>query len=300
MADSPQQAVGYRVWFTICGSWRAAATGWFLKRRRTLMARLKLTGLIILVVILLLDQGGALCFADTVDLVAERSQNAVLIVDKTGRALGSGLLTYFTFLEKRTLICALTNRHVVEGVDSLFVRVNASSGIVDVHAGVVPGAVMPPGVDLTLLILHFPKEVALSAKSQPLARDQMMAVDSLHEGAEVFYLGFPLGLGAGTTSTPLVRFGHVAQILDDQRTFLIDGFASHGNSGSPVFTIPDGKFVGLIMGFRPDFITAENKSEHLYLQMPYNSGIAVAIKSNEIIKVVMELFPRIEPLLKGK
>ena len=107
-----------------------------------------------------------------------------------------------------------------------------------------------------------------------------------------------LGLGVGNTSSPLVRFGHIAQIIDDQKTFLIDGFASHGNSGSPVFTVRDGKFVGLIMGFEPDFVTAENKSDQLYIRMPYNSGIAVAIKSNEIIRVVMELFPRIESLLK--
>lgn len=62
-------------------------------------------------------------------------------------------------------------------------------------------------------------------------------IADLREGDQVLYCGFPMGQGIGGRSFPLSRTGIVSQIVPGERTFLIDGFAQEGHSGSPVFRV---------------------------------------------------------------
>jgi len=45
---------------------------------------------------------------------------------------------------------------------------------------------------------------------------------------------------------PVSRFGMIAQKVNEKSIFIIDGMASHGNSGSPVFDISYKKFLATI------------------------------------------------------
>ena len=54
-------------------------------------------------------------------------------------------------------------------------------------------------------------------------------------GDEIYFVGFPFGIGAHHRIEPLVRSGSIAWISENSREFLLDAFSFGGNSGSPVF-----------------------------------------------------------------
>jgi S1-C subfamily serine protease len=268
---------------------------------------LKLKFLLIMMILLVVDTIYVDANQDSslTNLVKERKSCVTLIVDKMKKPLGGGLLTYFTGPKGSTRIGVITNWHVVKDQDTVFVRVNTYNGFEDIYGKPFPQEFMPPGVDIALLLIDLKKDnVEKWESTMPLGRDKIGKAETIEEGDRLFYIGFPLGLGVGERNNPLVRMGYVSQKVKGGKTFLMDGFASHGNSGSPVFTVKDGKLIGVIMAFKSDFITAENPSEGLKIQLPYNAGIAVVITSDEILRIVMELFPRLEILLeqlqKGK
>lgn len=234
------------------------------------------------------------------NLIKERQKCVTLIVDKNKNQLGTGLVTYFTGPKGSTKIGVITNWHVIENIDSVYVRFNTDTTFQDIYAMPIPKILMPSNLDIALLRPDLSgKNMEVWKGTVPLGRDKIGKANSISEGDKLFYIGFPLGLGVGQKNRPLVRMGYGSQKIEGQTTFLIDGFASHGNSGSPVFSVEDGKLVGVIMAFKADFITAENKSEGLMIRLPYNAGIAVAITSDEILRIVMELFPKLEEMLEG-
>lgn len=55
-------------------------------------------------------------------------------------------------------------------------------------------------------------------------------------GEEIYFSGFPFGLGADEILTPIVRSGTIAWVSEKKELFLLDSFSYGGNSGSPVFT----------------------------------------------------------------
>jgi S1-C subfamily serine protease len=81
---------------------------------------------------------------------------------------------------------------------------------------------------------------------------------SLVDGRGVLIVGYPLGLGVQANQNhPIVRFGMIAQSsASNPNTFLIDGMASHGNSGSPVFSLspPHTYLIGMATGFMNESI----------------------------------------------
>ena len=78
--------------------------------------------------------------------------------------------------------------------------------------------------------------------------------NGLHEGDEVFSVGFPIGFREKETENlfsvnyPLVRVGVLAQIRgwlqDEHPTFLVDCPIFDGNSGGPICTIPSSISIG--------------------------------------------------------
>jgi hypothetical protein len=72
--------------------------------------------------------------------------------------------------------------------------------------------------------------------------------------------------------------------------FLIDGIASHGNSGSPVFAIhvPDTRLAGMVTSFHNDQITLLDEDGHITAALPYNSGLTSAVKSTVILNALRE------------
>ena len=97
--------------------------------------------------------------------------------------------------------------------------------------------------------------------------DLFLDVGELWELQDVFFVSYQPGVAPGETICPVTRTGTISLINGDG-TFLIDGAAFPGNSGSPVFVRPSptwlrsgrvvfgsnpfaGKFIGVIGGYIP-------------------------------------------------
>jgi hypothetical protein len=58
----------------------------------------------------------------------------------------------------------------------------------------------------------------------------------LNIGEEIFFSGFPFGLGTDEILSPIVRSGTISWVSENKDIFLLDAFSYGGNSGSPIFT----------------------------------------------------------------
>jgi len=115
--------------------------------------------------------------------------------------------------------------------------------------------------------------------------------DLIVEGKGILIIGYPLGLGVEyNKNSPIVNFGIISQ-YKKQENFLIDITVNSGNSGSPVFSLEDGKFVGMITSFTNAQTLLYDQNGKLVATLPYNSGLANALpvgviktKLDELIK----------------
>ena len=81
----------------------------------------------------------------------------------------------------------------------------------------------------------------------PLPENIFLDSDRLIETDEVFYCSFQPGMKSATHIQPIVRRGFVS-IVNEDKSFVIDGHVFPGNSGSPVFlnyslTYRDGQLI---------------------------------------------------------
>lgn len=220
-----------------------------------------------------------------------RTQDNIMKVEP--RKLGSGFLAL-----KHNIIYAVTNFHVVKNLntdDELLVGVNLKQGKVYNLAKIISFS-----ADRDVAVLALEDSILRRPTEGPIDTSQLRAnqlsvgvstfADSsdFREGTEVVVIGFPLGLGTYISgNNPVSRRGMIAQSLRPDGTFLIDGVASHGNSGSPVFSAEDGaKLLGIIVGFPPDYIQVFDEQGRLAASLPYNSGLSVCISSMEIWKLI--------------
>lgn len=136
------------------------------------------------------------------------------------------------------------------------------------------------GVDVAVTPLHRIKDRAivkfLSCRECPSGEKNQLATTDPAPPSTVLIAGFPGNIGFGLLEQrPMFRSGIIALVTGersfvvngafaDERTFLIDGKATAGNSGSPVFRISSGGIllIGLISATNQaaDFAVAEPAS----------------------------------------
>lgn len=154
-------------------------------------------------------------------------------------------------------LALVTNRHVIQRTEFLFVRLNRSgaSGS-DIYRLPASSSRGPHGwtthpdddCDVAVCLLDPTQLQDDGIEFYFFRSDQQVTIDqarNLHvsEGDGVFVLGFPLGMARGQRKHPIVRQGIVARIRDwlegAGRTILIDASVFPGNSGGPVVTKPE-------------------------------------------------------------
>jgi hypothetical protein len=210
-------------------------------------------------------------------------------------AFGSGFL-----VNTQKYISAVTCNHCVPR-DTAIVSVNVEGGKrEEVIATVLARS---PGKDAAVLFLDMPKKrpdvmtVGLSSFDSTDTDHSL-----LREGAGVVILGFPLMKGLSEPElgslAPVCRIGIVAYHSLGSIKFLIDGFASHGNSGSPVLSSKRDLLLGMISAFEPDRINLYDETGKTAASLPYNSGLAEATTAKAISDLIKLADVKADELIK--
>ena len=229
--------------------------------------------------------------------VAQTNQNTT-----NWTVLGTGFM-----LDRSNNTFAITCDHIVSAADRLFTQPGfqkaifagfdtRSNGYMRFECKLVyrdgnsDVAVLTP-LSLYSLTTNGAREL-FPVKTLKVVQDMFGDDSSIVEGRGLLIIGYPLGLGIeANENNPIVRFGMVAQAFAaNHNTFLIDGMASHGNSGSPVIslTVPHAFLIGMATGFRNESINLLAENGQAVAALPYNSGIAYAVKLSVILKDVDE------------
>lgn len=118
-----------------------------------------------------------------------------------------------------------------------------------------------------------------------LIEQQFAESNAIKEGIEVYFIGYPLRLGGEEYKNfPVVRRGMIAQTMPDSKIFLMDGFASQGNSGSPAISLNSEapKLLGIVEGAYPESYASNAEAR-------FNSGLSIVISAPVIKDYVYEL-----------
>ena len=143
--------------------------------------------------------------------------------------------------------------------------------------------------DFAILRPQKAKNEDLKLENLTFTLENFSSNDELVEGRALIIPGYPLGIGAiGDENHPVIRMGIIAQ-YSKKNFFLIDGIASHGNSGSPVFLLKEKKVAGILTSHLSDYINLMDENGQLSARLPYNSGIGRALVIEKIHKVLKEL-----------
>lgn len=133
-------------------------------------------------------------------------------------------------------------------------------------------------------------------KTQAFLLEDTIPEDSIiKEGLEVFFSGYPLNLGIEKFKNyPITRKGIVAQTIPNENEFIMDGFASHGNSGSPVYClISDSiKLLGIQKGVYNDTNVGYDENGNINGLVSFNSGLSIVIKASVIKNFIYDLIDK--------
>jgi S1-C subfamily serine protease len=130
-------------------------------------------------------------------------------------------------------------------------------------------------VDIAISIVGFSDKDLIDFV--PLKKFKEIA--SLNKGEDVYYLGFPKGLGAGFGSNPVIRKGMVALNEKGKNFFHMDAVVTKGNSGGPVFKVENDN--PELLGIVTDFEMQQTRKGYLH------SGLA-RVFSADCIKDILK------------
>lgn len=153
--------------------------------------------------------------------------------DDTLITVGTGFLVH----NDRGVVFVVTCRHVVEGIPQSYItfKVKDPDGILALPIGSEKFHFVyhtDPAVDIAISAI--PSISGATMDYYAIGLDMFMITDSIYEGENILFLGFPMAIG-GEKATPVCRAGIVALKKETEYSFLIEGNAFPGNSGSPVF-----------------------------------------------------------------
>jgi hypothetical protein len=117
--------------------------------------------------------------------------------------------------------------------------------------------------------------------------DNILSKDQVMLGDNIFFVGFPFGLGTTPILQPVVRSGIVAWKSEYHSNFLLDALSFGGNSGSAVFSqksnSKDAKLIGMVTGHIDTVINKTGEKSFI------NAGLVTCVWIDDIGKTVDEL-----------
>lgn len=201
----------------------------------------------------------------------------------------------------------VSNRHVFEGFEAVWVRINAEASEpakefrlpLSGKDGSPNWFAHPnPEVDVAVVPVHFENMHIRGARpkffpgaTQAIGKAEMRNIGTT-EGDFVFILGFPLGLAGEERNFVIVRAGTIARVRDlldgKANTFLLDASVFPGNSGGPVILKPEAMtimgtkvsnmpyVIGIVQGYLPyEDVAVSTQTKRPRVIFQENSGLAV-------------------------
>jgi hypothetical protein len=227
--------------------------------------------------------------------------------DKGKRWVASAFFYGFPRGEPGYTTFLVTNRHVFEGFEAVWVRINAEASepakefrLLLTGRDGSPNwfAHTNPDVDVAVIPVHFENLHIRGARprffpgdKQAIRTAEMIDIGTT-EGDFVFILGFPLGLAGEERNFVIVRAGTIARVRDlldgKANTFLLDASVFPGNSGGPVILKPEAMtiigtkvsnmpyVIGIVQGYLPyEDIAVSVQTKRPRVIFQENSGLAV-------------------------
>ena len=200
-------------------------------------------------------------------------------------SLGTG----FFFRTTNNVVLGITCKHVVlplvKQKKPLFIGIDTAKGYRRFPCNILH---INPKHDVAVVAPQKSSNENIEIRNITLGDELFGDAEDLVEGRGILMPGYPLALGTEDDKNhPVLRHGIVAQHTGKNH-FLIDGVASHGNSGSPVYTLKykDRRLVGMVTSHVTDSITLLDENGNMTARLPYNSGLARAI-TIEVIKDIL-------------
>lgn len=215
----------------------------------------------------------------------------------------------------------ITNKHVVDGKNTIFVRFNSTEGelvkdypinLSDKNGKLVYSAHPNTATDI----------IAIQIKPQTLVKDksiwgsfdlednaltlEQMKTTGVEEGTLVYALGFPMNLVNNIIKAPICRLGCISRIFDafllskkGTPVYLVDAQTFPGNSGGPIINRPEqmsiqgtahngsANLIGILNSYIPyrDTLVSQQTGEARMVQTE-NSGLTVVHPVDRIKEVV--------------
>lgn len=212
-------------------------------------------------------------------------------------------------------VALVTNRHVLEGESSIWLRFNRKGGdpVQDFEVPLLGDDGVPvwstdPEIDLAVVAIRADQmeEARIEYHAFRSDRDVLTLASAeaagLSEGDGLFVLGFPLELVSEHRNYVVVRQGVVARIRDtfhgSSREFLADVNVFPGNSGGPVVTRPEvlaltgtkavarPALIGVVSAYLPYADTAISvQTQRPVVTFEENSGLAVVVPIDHAIRL---------------
>lgn len=181
--------------------------------------------------------------------------------DKTKHWIGTGFIVGRKEKENPNLSThyIITNKHVVNGQSTIFVRFNSSAdeGVKDYSInltdknGTAAYSAHPNNTTDIIAIQIIPQTLikdqsiwnSFDLKDHALTLEEMKDT-GVEEGSLVYALGFPMNM-VGMIKAPVCRLGCVSRVMDafirqeEYPTYLVDAQTFPGNSGGPIISRPE-------------------------------------------------------------
>lgn len=225
--------------------------------------------------------------------------------NNTIKWIGTGFIVGKAKDDKNAWIYLVTNKHVVEGQDCVWIKVHNYDKNKDIEIeiplvenGNVIYSIHPnPDIDIMAVFLngnYFVRnrlftgyiDIDKNAMSSEELRNH-----GVSEGNLVYMLGYPMGLVNVNSKSPICRMGCIARMteeqIDESNNILVDIQNFPGNSGSPVVSkpeiislegtsnLPQSVLIGIIHSYIPyrDMLISRQTGENVEVRTE-NSGLA--------------------------
>lgn len=235
--------------------------------------------------------------------------------------IGSGFLVGRKETEdpNRFTIYIITNKHVVENKNLLYVRFNNSGniGVKDLqimlkNLNICNYSVHPnPYVDIAVIqilpqiILDNHLSLSFFDEDSHMLTLEQMRTTGVDEGGLVYALGFPMNLVNDAVKAPICRLGCISRVTDaflagqGAVNFLVDAQTFPGNSGGPIISRPEhisiaetpfntaANLIGILSAYIPyrDTLVSQQTGQPVMIREE-NSGLTIVHPVDRIKEVI--------------